>query len=96
MPYSGKFVPFLAHLGFFDRLRREANACIMKASPDCFPERRKFVVYGEEEASTPSIVLAAALAFALPLLAAGAYAAYRYLPKLEPLMQVALKVVVIP
>ena len=34
--------------------------------------------------------------FALPLLAAGAYAAYRYLPKLEPLMQVALKVVVIP
>lgn len=36
------------------------------------------------------------LLFALPLLAAGAYAAYRYLPKLEPLMQVALKVVVIP
>ena len=36
------------------------------------------------------------LLFALPLLAAGAYAAYRYLPKLEPLMQVALKVVFIP
>ena len=36
------------------------------------------------------------LLFALPLLAGGAYAAYRCLPKLEPLMQVALKVVVIP
>lgn len=36
------------------------------------------------------------LLFALPLLAGGAYAAYRYLPKLEPLLQVALKVVIIP
>ena len=36
------------------------------------------------------------LLFALPLLAGGAYAVYRHLPQLEPLLEVALKVVVIP
>ena len=33
MPYSGKFVPFLAHLGFFDRLRREAKCMYNEGIP---------------------------------------------------------------
>ena len=36
------------------------------------------------------------LLFALPLLAGGAYAAYCYVPKIKPLLEVALKVVLIP
>ena len=60
-----------------------------------FLERRRLLPMNRKATRRPLYWLLPLL-FALPLLAGGAYAAYRYLPQLEPLVEVALKVVVIP
>lgn len=96
MPYSGKFVPILAHLAFFDWLRRNANPCIMEAPYTVFRKGVDDSHMKKVKTVRRPLYWLLPLLFALPLLAGGAYAAYCYVPKIKPLLEVALKVVLIP
>ena len=95
MPYPGNFVPILAYMAFLDRLHRSLNPCIMKAP--CIVSRKGVDGSHMKKVKTVRRPLywLLPLLFALPLLAGGAYAAYCYVPKIKPLLEVALKVVLI-